>query len=555
METCASVCDGTASGEKLSSADILIQQSYAVRDEVGLLSNIRDLYQMMAKKEELMLSVKLQQQAMQASLALMEESIVKSRKEFSEMLSKMHAEPNTLEQEERTTEHERECKARRVEEEAAAALTPSPQQAEVPEQAPRIQKNKTALQLASGHHSMKQTQSVLREMGMSEAVPPLSEGVWPFLQAVSKRLVESQWFEFFILAVIIFNSVMIGVQSQMAVSGEELPWASFVEVMFLVIYSIEIMARAVAGLFDGWFFFDLLLVLGSYAEQIMSLLLGAQQQQLMLLRLLRLFRLIRSFRMVKQVKPIWRLVHGLMTAGDTVLSTFLLLLLVLYVFGVLGLELIAADAELQSLPETGPILEKHFSSLGMTMITLAQFVTMDSIAAVYVPLVKVHPWLMLYFSSLIAIVSITVMNLVTAAMVDRSLENARALRQEDERIKSASTKKMFPEILALFDEADADGSGELAIEEMQQFEAQGKVPEQILDRASVGSMTELFHVLDVDQSGIVTKEEFAEGLLDILLRDVSVSSLQQMKMLRIVREALADLQTDVNSLKQQSAIL
>ena len=35
----------------------------------------------------------------------------------------------------------------------------------------------------------------------------------------------------------------------------------------------------------------------------------------------------------------------------------------------------------------------------------------------------------------------------------------------------------------------------------------------------------------MDKSGVVTREEFAEGLLDILLRDVSVSSLQQMKLL------------------------
>ncbi|CAE7623859.1 Cacna1h, partial [Symbiodinium pilosum] len=121
----------------------------------------------------------------------------------------------------------------------------------------------------------------------------------------------------------------------------------------------------------------------------------------------------------------------------------------------------------------------------------------------------------------IFIISISVMNLVTAALVEGTLENARMLRQEEDRIKSAQTQQMLPEIMELFDLADTDGSGELAIEEMHAIEEAGHVPYQILDRASVNSMTELFHVLDVDKSGVVSREEFAEGLLDILLRDVS----------------------------------
>ncbi|CAE7868116.1 CACNA1I, partial [Symbiodinium necroappetens] len=282
---------------------------------------------------------------------------------------------------------------------------------------------------------------------------------------------------------------------------------------------------------DGWFAFDAILVLSSYLERIIELISGESAEQLMLLRLLRLFRLVRTFRMVKQVRPLWRLVHGLMTSLDTVLSTFLLLGLVLYVFGVLGVELIATSDSFKSDPVTNAILESNFSSLGFTMITLAQFVTLDSIAALYFPLVRVQPWLMLYFASLIAIVSISVMNLVPGGFGVWLKRLGQFGFNFQERMRSANTQQMLPEILELFDRADEDGSGELAIDEMRRFEEAGHVPEQILDRASVSSMTELFNVLDVDKSGVVTREEFAEGLLDILLRDVSVSSLQQMKIL------------------------
>lgn len=401
-------------------------------------------------------------------------------------------------------------------------------------------------------------QTLLTNM-TEEEIPAVSGGLWPFLQAISRKLVGSIAFEFVILAVIILNSFIIGLESQMSLSQEALEWAPLAENFFLAVYSLEILARLAARRSgtpcDGWFAFDAFLVLSSYLERIIELISGESAEQLMLLRLLRLFRLVRTFRMVKQVRPLWRLVHGLMTSLDTVLSTFLLLGLVLYVFGVLGVELIASSDSFKSDPVTNAILESNFSSLGFTMITLAQFVTLDSIAALYFPLVRVQPWLMLYFASLIAIVSISVMNLVTAALVEGTLENARMLRQEEERMRSANTQQMLPEILELFDRADEDGSGELAIDEMRRFEEAGHVPEQILDRASVSSMTELFNVLDVDKSGVVTREEFAEGLLDILLRDVSVSSLQQMKTLRTLREGLGRLEETISGLKAETSSL
>ncbi|CAE7512133.1 Cacna1h [Symbiodinium natans] len=345
----------------------------------------------------------------------------------------------------------------------------------------------------------------------------------------------------YILAAIVLNSVIIGIESELTLRGEELPWAADVEIVLLAIYTMEIILRVLAGglkiFYEGWFLFDLCLVFFSYIERIVASFAGEAQQQIMVLRLLRLFRLIRSFRMIKQIKPLWRLVHGLMASMDTVVSTLMLLLL-------LG-EIMVATRSLAPAPIspwTNEVLREHFSSLGIAMITLTQFITMDSISAVYFPLIKLQPVVFLYFAILILIVSISVMNLVTAALVEGSLEHARALRREEEKLRSANAKNLLPEILALFDLADADGSGEIAIEEMREFEKKGQIPDDFLDQASVGSMTELFNVLDVDKSGVVTREEFVEGLMDILLRDVSIPQMQQLKMLRLMRDSMTELE-------------
>eukprot|EP00439_Symbiodinium_sp_Y106_P019933 s5044_g2.t1 len=335
---------------------------------------------------------------------------------------------------------------------------------------------------------------------------------------------------------------------EMSLSGQDQTWMRGAERAFLCIYAVEILVRATAQqwacLRDGWFLFDFFLVLGACAGQLALLWTGESAEQIMVLRLLRLMRLARSVRMIKQIRSIFRLVYGLITCGETIFSTFALLSLVIYVFGVLGAEIIASSAGLKANPTTGPIISNHFSSLGMTMMMLTQFVTMDSIASVYKPLILEEPWLLLYFLPVGAIVSIALMNLITAVLVEGALESARQDREEERKMENITTKKMLPEIVRIFDTLDADGNGELNIEEMARFDRPGKgkgggsgINRRILDRAGVDSMEELFQILDVDSSGRVSRMEFEEGLLSIFLREVPVSSLQILKLIRLLRDS------------------
>ncbi|CAE7949980.1 CACNA1H, partial [Symbiodinium sp. KB8] len=334
-----------------------------------------------------------------------------------------------------------------------------------------------------------------------KALPPIEKGFWPFLTALCKRVTMSYYFECIISLVIVANSAMLGVESQMSMENKNLDWASQAEACFIFVYTIECILRAIAErwgvLRDGWFIFDVILVISAYVEQIYALVYDVSDQQVMVLRAMRLIRLVRTFRMIKQIRSIWRLVYGLVNSGQTMISTYALLFLVLYVFGVLALELISNDETLRNNEDTREILSDNFSSLGVTMITLTQFATMDSIADIYLPLTKQQPYLALYFFLLMAIVSISLMNLVTAVIVEGALEHARQDREEEQKLALVTTKQMLPEIVSLFDMVDKDSSGEIILEEMREFELKQNVPPHILDRASVDSMTELFEILDV----------------------------------------------------------
>ncbi|CAE7825112.1 Cacna1h [Symbiodinium sp. CCMP2456] len=564
-QICLATCDGLA-GASFSghnSSDFLVKQ-YSI-DEDGSFEMVRAIQElsMLQVPEEVLANAKEQQQLLQAALFHMEDVSSRSRA----VLARLKGQLTTAASKEQVVIQEPCFPAEPVstdgEQEAvrsSACSQNAPPEAVVGKSAPDSARVATVLQQSSFRRQA--TSGALRDHIRNETranIPAWSEGIGTFLQKAAVRIVNSWVFELYILAAIVLNSVIIGIESELRLDDGNLEWAAPVEVVLLGIYTIEIVLRVLAGgskiFCEGWFLFDLSLVVFSYLERVIAGVAGEAQQQIIVLRLLRLFRLIRSFRMVKQIKPLWRLVHGLMASADTVLSTLMLLLLVLYVFGVLGLELIAVNPRFQSDPAANAVIRENFSSLGMSMVTLTQFITMDNISAIYLPMVKLEPAIFFFFAVLILIVSVSVMNLVTAALVEGSMEHARAMRKEDDRIRSANTKTMLPEILKLFDLADADGSGEIAIEEMREFERSGQIPDQLLDQASVGSMTELFNVLDVDKSGVVTREEFVEGLMDILLRDVPVSQMQQLKMLRLIKDSISDLESKMRWLEEQSATL
>ncbi|CAE7815819.1 Voltage-dependent T-type calcium channel subunit alpha-1H [Symbiodinium microadriaticum] len=564
-QICLATCDGLA-GASFSghnSSDFLVKQ---YSDEDGSSEIVRAIQElsMLQVPEEVLANAKEQQQLLQAALLHISDVSFRSRAVLAQLKDQLTTAAASKDQvviqepcfsaEAVSSDGEQEAVK------SSAFSQNAPPEAVVGNSAPDSARVATVLQQSSFRRQA--TSDALRDHIRNETranIPAWSEGIGAFLHKASVRIVHSWVFELYILAAIVLNSVIIGIESELRLDDGKLEWAAPVEVVLLGIYTIEIVLRVLAGgakvFCEGWFLFDLSLVVFSYLERIIAGVAGEAQQQIIVLRLLRLFRLIRSFRMVKQIKPLWRLVHGLMASADTVLSTLMLLLLVLYVFGVLGLELIAVNPRFQSDPAANAVIRENFSSLGMSMVTLTQFITMDNISAIYLPMVKLEPAIFFFFAVLILIVSVSVMNLVTAALVEGSMEHARALRKEDDRIRSANTKTMLPEILKLFDLADADGSGEIAIEEMREFESNGQIPDQLLDQASVGSMTELFNVLDVDKSGVVTREEFVEGLMDILLRDVPVSQMQQLKMLRLIKDSITDLESKMRWLEQQSATL
>ncbi|CAE7452806.1 Scn1a [Symbiodinium natans] len=539
--------------------------------DAGVAQDIRTLREMLTRKIQMMDAVKMHQSAMEVAMQELGDQVECARYALDDLASKFQIQDTS---ETSAGNDEKACEILLTEAhdagiEAAStthqrAASP-PSTAEVPVGVADVEKISVDTQ-SSDHDNPKTLLSKLQSQMQTPVVslPNMDLGLWSFIRAWCRILVDEKaligrCFEFTVCAVIVVNSILIGIESELSLSGDTSSWSRPLEITFLIIYTLEVVVRLIAKGWrcfqDRWFQFDFVLVVVTILGQSIASLseqVANAMQQVLVLRAIRLLRLIRAFKAIKQLRTVWRLVYGLITSGETMLSTLALLGLVIYVFAVIGLESIAKDTEIIADAATNKIVEDHFSSLYVSMITLSQFVTSDSIAAIYLPLMKKKPELTIYFLLLMIIVSISLMNLVTAVIVEGALEHARQDREEEQKLLTASAKNMLTEISDLFKGLDHDNNEMLSVSEVQraEFEKKVAVPSHILDKASVDSMTELFAKLDIDHSGILTREEFTEGLLNIFLLDIPVADMQVMKMVRMLRTGVQKIEADLAMLKR-----
>jgi len=369
-----------------------------------------------------------------------------------------------------------------------------------------------------------------------------------------ERLFRSQWVECLIGCIILANSICIGVETQQELTGESDPVFQTLEHMFLAVYLLEICLRLLAVgracFWDSWFLFDLLLVMGGcVASWVLTPIYagngpGDQNRQvlsqLMVFRICRLLRLLRAMRMVKKFRSMWRLVYGLLTSFNTMITTLSLVGLVLYTFACLGIEMITKDPNLResASPEVRRIVDTFFTDLFVTQMFLFQFVTLDSVAAVYMPLIKEKPILAIYFLSILLVVSISLMNLVMAKIVEGALDAAHHDHEMERQQRKESIRAIVPVLKDIFARMDQDGSGHVELRELQVL-GMTQVPEELAPLVMMDSMVELFEILDVDNSGTVSQDEFIEGILSMHISEVPLQQVQMLQMMRALRDKVS----------------
>lgn len=355
-----------------------------------------------------------------------------------------------------------------------------------------------------------------------------------------RRVVRHPAFEPIICLIILSNLVIQGFEIEHSLLPEpKSEWPIGVEICFLSFYVVELILRILAygpaGFTDLWFLMDLIIIISS----IVGLVLYSTNNfsSFLVIHGFRLLRLGRSLKGVNRFRIVWHLLHGLLNSGQVLLATFSLLVLAIYIAACIGVEIITKDATLVNNPQVSSIVSNSFGSLRVTMLTLLQFLTLDSIYQIYIPLVIEKPGLMLYFLAIILILPITLMNLVTAVLVENGMTAAQKEAEFETKARSDEMKSAVLQLLDIFTKLDINHNGALTRSELVKMPANA-IPRGLLDALAVEDLTDLFDVLDVDRTGEISQQEFVDGVLQMVVRDVPAETMRLMKLLQSVHRAV-----------------
>eukprot|EP00931_Biecheleriopsis_adriatica_P110846 TRINITY_DN8517_c0_g2_i3.p1 TRINITY_DN8517_c0_g2~~TRINITY_DN8517_c0_g2_i3.p1 ORF type:complete len:541 (-),score=81.33 TRINITY_DN8517_c0_g2_i3:253-1875(-) len=361
-----------------------------------------------------------------------------------------------------------------------------------------------------------------------------------------KRVIDNPCFDYSMGFVVLLNSISIGIEVQESISVDgTLGWPENLDLVFLFFYTVEIAMHLIvegkAVFKDNWFLFDFLVTsLGWLTGILMPLVMliagmqtnGGLVEQIMVVRSLRLLRLFRAVRMLKYFRTVWRLIHGLLTSGNAMLSTVGLLSLSIYIMACIGVELITKDKDLQRHESTREIVEVNFGNLFRTLLTLVSFVCADSVSGIYTPLVLVKPGLWIYFCFLLVFITIALMNLVTAVLVEGALDQAKEDSSIARHDQEQAVLEALPKLLEAFKNNDRNNDGTLTLDEVICMDIETLVPQPLLDKHGIKSFSEVFEILDDTGDGSVDQMEFVDGILNLFVTDHSVQQLQILKLMR-----------------------
>jgi voltage-gated sodium channel len=233
------------------------------------------------------------------------------------------------------------------------------------------------------------------------------------VQAFARRIVSSPRFEPFMIGLIIFNAVLIGLETSRDLAGyarlfhlgNDVILGVFVVEAALKIAAVAPRWRLYFG--SGWNLFDFSIVVFS--------LIPATGQFALVARLIRVRRVLRLVSAVPQLRLIVAtLVRSIPSMGHVIL----LMSIIFYIYAVTGFHLFGRQDD------------EHWGSLGASLLTLFQMVTLEGWVEVMEAAAKATPWAWIYFVSFILIGTFVVLNLFIAVVIN-NLEQSKVEQLEE----------------------------------------------------------------------------------------------------------------------------
>lgn len=299
------------------------------------------------------------------------------------------------------------------------------------------------------------------------------------------------------------------------------PVFDMLDFFFNVIFTCELLVNLYANWFrnfwgDHWNTFDFIVVVSSLAGNVLP--------NITPLRLLRAFRVLRVF---KRLQSLRQVLNALQQSIPGVRNAFLIVVLCMGIYAILGVQLFAQYDEL------------HFGNFSRAMMSLFQIMSGDGwMSDIGGALVEYTGLASLYFVSFYILSAIILTNIIIAVLLDKFVSPEMDNKSEEELQLDAMLEVLSedPELVAqakadlddadrdyleskhfqsacfaVFDEADVDHSGSLSVEEM----VEKSIVAELLPKRYEKAVTEahikgfIDHV-DNSKDGELDRDEFIE---------------------------------------------
>jgi voltage-gated sodium channel len=213
-----------------------------------------------------------------------------------------------------------------------------------------------------------------------------------------RQLISHRYFQRFIIALILFNAVTLGMETSPSLMEKHGLLLHHIDKSVLTLFILELVIRIIAmgrSFFkDPWSLFDLFVV---------GIALIPHSGELAILRTLRVLRVLRLISVVPSMRQV---VTGLISSLGGIAAVSMILSIVYYIFAVIATKLFADYSQ------------ELFGTLGNSMFTLFQIMTLEGWADIARPIMQMHPYAWLFFVTYILISTFTMLNLFIGVMVN-----------------------------------------------------------------------------------------------------------------------------------------
>ncbi len=238
-----------------------------------------------------------------------------------------------------------------------------------------------------------------------------------FVVIQCQRLVDSKYFEPIIIAIIVANSLLLGMETSKTLEerfGDQMRLGNQVALSIFIVEAIIKMValapRSHRYFKDGWNVFDFIVIVAA--------LIPATGQFAVVARLA---RLLRALRLISAVKELRLIITALVRSIPSVGHVMMLMGIIVYIYAIMGYHFFHVDDP------------QNWGSLGRSCLTLFNIITLEGWTEVMAVAMEINGYAWIYFVSFVVVGTFVVINLLIAIIINNldeaKLERLRELEE------------------------------------------------------------------------------------------------------------------------------